>query len=75
MCLFQEWGKANKKGEIKNGVLEGRIYNGKGIETIGDLPSKDQLYAQVSPPAPPRKNRDGGARVSCEGCPSVTLLT
>lgn len=43
--------KETGKGEshvIKGGVLEGTTYDSKGINAIGDLPSKDELYAKIA---------------------------
>jgi large subunit ribosomal protein L10 len=33
---------------IFGGVIEGTFYDDKGVETIGKLPSKDELYAQIA---------------------------
>merc|ERR1711966_229917 len=47
---FKDWKKAvNKKDqEIKGGVLEGVLYDTKGVEAIGELPSKQELYAMIA---------------------------
>jgi large subunit ribosomal protein L10 len=39
--------KEKKKGEIKGGVLDGRIFDQAGVQRISELPSKDQLIGQV----------------------------
>jgi large subunit ribosomal protein L10 len=33
---------------VLGGIVEGTQYDGKGIDAIGDLPSKDQLYAKIA---------------------------
>jgi len=45
---FKKWGKEAKKGEINVGILEGTVYDAKGVEAIGELPSKDELYAKIA---------------------------
>ena len=46
---FNKWKKTYKKEEgIKAGVIEGVLYDSKGIEAIGKLPSKSELYAQIA---------------------------
>jgi len=46
---FQAWAKKEKKEKgIASGVIEGIAYDGKGIEAIGKLPSKQELYAQIA---------------------------
>lgn len=37
-----------KKGEINGGVLESTLYDSQGVLAIGDLPSKEELYAQIA---------------------------
>lgn len=46
----QDWSKAFKKPEVSigGGVLEGKMYDAKGVNAIGDLPSKQDLYAQIA---------------------------
>ena len=39
--------KEKKKGEIKGGVVDGRVYDEKGVQRISELPTKDQLIGQV----------------------------
>merc|ERR1712087_499265 len=34
--------------EIFGGVIEGEYYDAKGVQAIGNLPSKDELYAQIA---------------------------
>ena len=33
---------------VNGGVIEGTLYDGAGVEAIGKLPSKDELYAQIA---------------------------
>ena len=42
------WQKVSKREEgIKAGVIEGQLYDDKGVIAIGKLPTKKELYAQV----------------------------
>lgn len=45
---YQDFQKATKKTELKGGVMEGRALNETQIKAIGDLPSKEQLIAQIA---------------------------
>lgn len=45
---FKEFQKATKKGEIRGGVMEGKVLSVADVEALGDLPSKEQLYAQIA---------------------------
>jgi large subunit ribosomal protein L10 len=46
---LQDWSKTFKKPEaIGGGVLEGKLYDAKGVNAIGDLPSKQELYAKIA---------------------------
>lgn len=45
---YQDFQKATKKTEVKGGVMEGRALNQDQVKAIGDLPSKEQLIAQVA---------------------------
>jgi large subunit ribosomal protein L10 len=45
---YQEFQKASKKSEILGGVMEGRLLSDKDIKVIAELPSKDQLIAQIA---------------------------
>ncbi len=45
---YQDFQKATKKTELKGGVMEGRALNEAQLKAIGDLPSKDQLMAQIA---------------------------
>jgi len=40
----------NKKDShpVLGGVVEGTAYDGPGVEAIGELPSKDELYAKIA---------------------------
>ena len=45
---FTKWQKVSKREEgIKAGVIEGQLYDDKGVIAIGKLPTKKELYAQV----------------------------
>lgn len=45
---YQEFQKASKKTELRGGVMEGRLLKNEDIKALGDLPSKDQLMAQIA---------------------------
>ncbi|ELS01940.1 ribosomal protein L10 [Xenococcus sp. PCC 7305] len=45
---YKEFQKATKKTELRGGVMEGRALTKQQVEALGDLPSKDQLYAQIA---------------------------
>jgi large subunit ribosomal protein L10 len=45
---YQEFQKASKKSEVLGGVMEGRLLSDKDIKVIAELPSKDQLIAQIA---------------------------
>lgn len=45
---YKEFQKETKKTELRGGVMEGRALTKAQIEAIGDLPSKEQLYAQIA---------------------------
>jgi large subunit ribosomal protein L10 len=45
---YQEFQKATKKTELRGGVMEGRALTEADVKAIGDLPSKEQLMAQVA---------------------------
>jgi large subunit ribosomal protein L10 len=45
---YQDFQKATKKTELKGGVMEGRALNQDQVKAIGDLPSKEQLIAQIA---------------------------
>jgi large subunit ribosomal protein L10 len=45
---YQEFQKATKKTELRGGVMEGQALNEAQIKAIGDLPSKEQLMAQIA---------------------------
>ena len=40
--------KPQAPGEINAGVIEGVLYDAKGIDAIGKLPSKKELYAKIA---------------------------
>lgn len=45
---YQEFQKVTKKTELKGGVMEGRALTEAQLKAIGDLPSKEQLIAQIA---------------------------
>lgn len=45
---YQDFQKASKKTELRGGVMEGRVLKPEDVKAIADLPSKEQLIAQVA---------------------------
>jgi len=45
---YQEFQKAAKKSELRGGVMEGRLLREDDVKALGDLPSKEQLMAQIA---------------------------
>lgn len=45
---YQDFQKASKKTELRGGVMEGRALSNADVKAIADLPSKEQLMAQVA---------------------------
>ena len=45
---YKEFQKATKKTELKGGVMEGRALTKQDVEALGDLPTKEELYAQIA---------------------------
>ncbi len=45
---YQEFQKVTKKTELRGGVMEGRLLKETDVKALGDLPSKDQLMAQIA---------------------------
>lgn len=45
---YKEFQKASKKTELRGGVMEGKALTKDQVEALGDLPSKEQLYAQIA---------------------------
>jgi large subunit ribosomal protein L10 len=45
---YKSFQKETKKSVLRGGVLEGRILTKAEVEAIGDLPSKEQLIAQIA---------------------------
>jgi large subunit ribosomal protein L10 len=45
---YQDFQKASKKTELRGGVMEGRALSSADVKAIADLPSKEQLMAQVA---------------------------
>ena len=45
---YQEFQKVTKKTELRGGVMEGRLLREADVKALGDLPSKEQLMAQIA---------------------------
>jgi large subunit ribosomal protein L10 len=45
---YQDFQKATKKTEVRGGVMEGRALSEADVKAIADLPSKEQLIAQIA---------------------------
>jgi large subunit ribosomal protein L10 len=45
---YQEFQKVTKKTELRGGVMEGRLLQQADVKALGDLPSKEQLMAQIA---------------------------
>ncbi len=45
---YKEFQKATKKTELRGGVMEGKALTKQQVEALGDLPSKEELYAQIA---------------------------
>lgn len=45
---YQDFQKASKKTELRGGVMEGRRLSEADVKAIGELPSKEQLMAQIA---------------------------
>lgn len=45
---YQDFQKARKKTELRGGVMEGRLLKEADVKALGDLPSKEQLMAQIA---------------------------
>ncbi|NET01670.1 MAG: 50S ribosomal protein L10 [Sphaerospermopsis sp. SIO1G2] len=45
---YQEFQKTTKKTELRGGVMEGRLLKDTDIKALGDLPSKEELMAQIA---------------------------
>lgn len=45
---YKEFQKNTKKTELRGGVLEGKLLSEEDVKAIGDLPSKEELYAQIA---------------------------
>lgn len=45
---YQDFQKATKKTEFKGGVMEGRLLSQDQVKAIADLPSKEELMAQIA---------------------------
>lgn len=45
---YQDFQKASKKTELRGGVMQGMALDEAGIKAVVDLPSKEQLIAQIA---------------------------
>lgn len=45
---YQEFQKATKKTELRGGVMDGQTLKEADVKALGDLPSKEQLMAQIA---------------------------
>lgn len=45
--LLSKFAKENKEFEIKGGILEGKVVDFEQIKALADLPSREELLAQV----------------------------
>lgn len=45
---YQDFQKATKKTEMRGGVMDGRLLKEADLKAIADLPSKEQLIAQIA---------------------------
>ena len=45
---YQEFQKTSKKSELRGGVMEGRVLKQADVKALADLPSKEQLMAQIA---------------------------
>jgi large subunit ribosomal protein L10 len=45
---YQSFQKQTKKSELRGGVLDGQILTEKDVQAIGELPSKEELMAQIA---------------------------
>ncbi len=45
---YQDFQKASKKTVIRGGAMEGRLLSEADVKAIADLPSKEQLMAQIA---------------------------
>lgn len=46
-AFTKDFGK-KESHPIRGGVLEGQLYDSAGVDAVGQLPSKDQLYAMIA---------------------------
>lgn len=45
---YQEFQKVTKKSELRGGVMDGKLLKEADVKALGDLPSKEQLMAQIA---------------------------
>jgi len=45
---YKGFQKETKKTELRGGVMEGQALSKEQVEALGDLPTKDELYAKIA---------------------------
>ena len=45
---YKGFQKETKKTELRGGVMEGQVLTKEQVEALGDLPTKDELYAKIA---------------------------
>jgi large subunit ribosomal protein L10 len=45
---YKGFQKDTKKTELRGGVMEGQVLTKEQVEALGDLPTKEELYAQIA---------------------------
>ena len=45
---YKGFQKETKKTELRGGVMEGQALTKEQVEALGDLPTKDELYAKIA---------------------------
>ena len=45
---YKAFQKETKKTELRGGVMEGQALTKEQVEALGDLPTKDELYAKIA---------------------------
>ena len=45
---YKAFQKETKKTELRGGVMEGQTLTKEQVEALGDLPTKDELYAKIA---------------------------
>jgi large subunit ribosomal protein L10 len=45
--ILNDFAKTHKKLELKAGIVEGTVYDAKGVQTLATIPSREVLIAQL----------------------------